>query len=204
MKRLVLRNSLLLIVLLFSACGDDDCLDIERLDQLSATAKQWYVDPALGNRNLIDSNGVNQTLVVANTTEHTVPDAVEDDCGNIYGSFDYTVSFIPSLSPIIFEIDINGSGISEDEFYLKMIIYMNGTEKTARYDFAGQSSHDNHAVITILDEWQVLNHTYQHVMLFNFNNSQVPGDIEKIYYAQDFGIIEYIDHSGVAYQVEWQ
>jgi len=205
MKQLLLKISLLLLVLFHSACSDDDdCLNIEHLDQLSATAKQWYVDPALGNRDLIDSNGITQTLVVAHSDEYIVPDAVEDDCGNIYGSFDYSVSFMPSLSAFSFNIKIHGSGISEDDFYLLMnIYYANGAEKKARYDFNTRKSHDNQAQISILNEWQVLNHTYQNVMEIKFTPTQIPSDIQKIYYAQSFGIVEYIDNSGVSYQVEY-
>jgi hypothetical protein len=112
MKNLQLKNNLSLLFLLFLifGCDKEPCLNIPELDKQSALTKEWFVHDSIGNQKITDNNGINQTLIVSSRNSNIHEHAVEDDCGNTYGSFSSTIQYNTSLSPYHFMVDIHGSG----------------------------------------------------------------------------------------------
>src|SRR5690554_648233 len=122
MKPLQLTNKLAMatLVLLACSCDPDPCLDLYALDQLTAETQEWFLDESVGNQILTDKNGISQTLILGQTYANSHDNSVEDACGNTYGSFDFSIHYHTSISPLTFMVDIRGDAITENGFYLKI------------------------------------------------------------------------------------
>lgn len=207
MKRNIqLTNSIALFtILIFSfGCIKEPCLDIVELDKQSAVTKEWFVNDSIGNKIIVDKNGIKQTLTISSRNQHKWDDIVEDDCGNIYGSFYFTIQYNTSLSPLHFMVDIHGSGLSEDGFYLKLTVTnTNSVEyKSTTYDFITENCRENNANIEIINGNLIANKFDSEVLKIEFNNTNAPNDIKTVYYAKGYGIIKFVEVNGNEFEIE--
>jgi hypothetical protein len=194
----------ILVFFLFSC--EKECLEISKLEKYMKTVKEWTVLDSVGNQTIIDNNGIKQTLIVTSRDSISYDNTAEDDCGNIYGSFFYSIQYNTSVSPINFMIDINGGAALEEEFYLKILITnTNNTvnwHKSATYNFYTKKSVDNNAVITYIDKIEVSNKVYSGVLKFVFNNTFSDSDVKEVYYAKKYGLIKFKKVNGNTFEIK--
>ena len=107
-KSTSIYSLILLGFLVLYSCTKEPCLDIPKLDQYTELTKNWFVDESIGNTTFTDKNGINQTLVKQTSDYFASENVIEDDCGNTYGSFNYSIQYLTSLSNIHFSVDIGG------------------------------------------------------------------------------------------------
>lgn len=207
MKRnLQLTNSLALftILILSFSCVKEPCLDIEELDKQSALTKEWFVNDSIGNQIIVDKNGISQTLIVSSRQQHNWDAIVEDDCGNVYGSFYFTIQYNTSLSSRHLMVDIHGSGLSNDGFYLKLTVTNTNSvgHKSTTYDFVTESCRENNANIEIINGNLILNKIDSEVLKIDFKTTNASNDIKTVYYAKGYGIIKFIEENGNEFEIE--
>ncbi|MDZ7775514.1 MAG: hypothetical protein U5L09_07890 [Bacteroidales bacterium] len=123
---------------------------------------------------------------------------VDDDCGNTYGSFYFSIQYNTSLSPLNFMVDINGSGLVEEGFYLKMTLTNTRTaiHKSTTYDFVTESCRENNATIEFIEQVEVSDKEYDDVLKITFKEVSSKNDVKVVYYAKEFGIIKFVTESG--------
>jgi len=205
MKNLQLKNNLFLLVLLFLifGCIKEPCLNIPELDRQSATTIEWFVNDSIGNQTITDNNGITQTLKVSSLYSDFHENMVEDDCGNTYGSFDFSIQYNTSLSPLNLMVDIHGSGLSEDGFYLKITITNTNTveHKSTTYDFVTETCRENNATILFIEQLQILNKKYNDVLKISFNNTFSPNDVKTVFYSKGYGIIKFVEENGNEFEI---
>ena len=205
MRATLLINSLIFLcaVMFFSGCEKEPCLDIQELDKRSALTREWFVDDSIGNRELSDSNGMSQTLMVKSRFTDSHDNMVEDDCGNTYGSFYFAIQYNTSLSPLNFMVDINGSGLEKDGFYMKLTITNTQTvdHKSTTYDFVSESARDDNATVVIKEQVEISGDEYHDVLEITFTEAASPNGVRTVYYAKGHGIIKYITENGNEFEV---
>ncbi len=206
MKATPLTHSLFIVFLfvIFSGCDKEPCLDIAELDKRSALTREWFVDDSIGNRELSDSHGMSQTLVVRSRYSGEYDNMVEDDCGNTYGSFYFSIQYNISLSPLNFMIDINGSALEADGFYLQMTVTNTQTvePKSTIYDFVSRSTRDDNATVVFIDQVEVSDKVYHEVLEFTFAEAESPNGVRTVCYAKGYGLIKYITENGNEFEVK--
>jgi len=207
MKSLQLASKLIIIIstfILFSC--EKECLEIKKLDEYMKIVKEWTVFDSIGNQTIIDNNGIKQTLIVTSRDSISYDNTAEDDCGNIYGSFFYSIQYNTSVSPINFMIDIHGGSTLEEEFSLKILIINTDNasdwHKSATYNFYTKENIENNAVITYIDKIDISNKTYFGVLKFVFNNTFSNSDVKEIYYAKKNGVIKFKKANGNTFEIE--
>jgi len=195
-------TSLCLLILLFG-CKKEPCLNIAELDKYDVEAKEWYVNDSIGTQKISDKNGISQTLKVSSRNTYYSPNHVQDDCGNTYGWSYFSIQYNTSFSPLHFMVDINGSGLPKDGFYLKMTITNTNSvsSKTTSYDFVSKNSRENNATVVFNDQIQILNKAYNNVLKISFNETLSPNDVRTVFYAKGFGIIKFITENGNEFEV---
>lgn len=195
--------AILLLLLLVFGCKKEPCLNITELDKHSAKTKEWYVNDSIGNQILTDINGIKQTLIVSSRFSSTHENIVEDDCGNTYGSFNFSIQYNTSLSPLHFMVDIYGSGLPEDGFYLKMTItnISISKNKSTIYDFVKETSRDKNATVEFIEQVTLINREYHDVLKINFNNIFSLNDVRSVYYSKGFGIIKFVTENGNEFEI---
>lgn len=206
MKKLQLKNNLILLslfLLIFLGCVKEPCLNIHELDKQTAQTKEWFVNDSIGNQKITDENGISQTLIVSSLYSDFHENIVEDDCGNTYGSFDFSIQYNTSLSPLNFMIDIRGSGLSEDGFYLTMTITNTNTveHKSTTYDFVTETCRENNATIVFIEQIYTLNKVYDDVLKISFNNTFSTNDVKTVYYSKGYGIIKFVKENGNEFEI---
>lgn len=205
MKATPLTHSLLIVFffVIFIGCEKAPCLDIPVLDKRSALTREWFVDDSIGNRELSDRNGMSQTLIVSSRYSDEYDDMVEDDCGNTYGSFYFSIQYNTSLSPLNFMIDINGSALEEDGFYLQMTVTNTQTvdHKSTTYDFVSQGTRDDNATVVFMEQIDISGNEYHDVLEFTFAEAALPNGVRTVYYAKGYGLIKYITENGNEFEV---
>ena len=191
-------------LILSFGCVKEPCLDIAELDKQSAITKEWFVNDSIGDQVIVDKNGISQTLIISSRQQHHWDDIVEDDCGNIYGSFYFTVQYNTSLSPLHLMVDIHGSGLSEDGFYLKLTVTNTNSvgHKSTTYDFVTASCRENNANIEIINGNLISNKIDGEVLRINFKTTNASNDIKTVYYAKSYGIIKFVEENGNEFDVE--
>ncbi|GAB1402905.1 hypothetical protein MASR1M74_00830 [Lentimicrobium sp.] len=182
-------------------CVEEPCLDIVELDKQSALTKQWFVNDSIGNQIIVDRNGISQTLIVSSRHQHNSDAVIEDDCGNVYGSFSFTIQYNTSVSPLHFMVDIHGSGF-RDGFYLKLTVTHASSVKSTTYDFVTRACRENNATIDIKEQITIFNKTYIDVLEINFKNTNSPNDIKTLYYSKGTGVIKFINENGNEFEVK--
>ena len=206
MKNFQLTSSIVLftISILIYGCVNEPCLDIKELDRQSAITKEWYVNDSIGNQIIVDKNEISQTLAISSRHQHKWDDIVEDDCGNVYGSFYFTIQYNTSLSPLHFMVDIHGSGLSEDGFYLKLTVTDTKSvgHKSTTYDFVKGNCRENNANIEIINGTLIDNKFDSEVLMIDFKNTNTPNDIKTVYYAKGYGIIKFVEENGNEFEVQ--
>ena len=190
------------LVFLMPSCGKDDCLDLAELDLLKAEMEEWRIDTSLSLVQFRDQNNICQTLVLNDyrSSHHDV--IVEDDCGNSYGSWDNSAQFSMSVSPLNFMVNIRGSGIEQDGFYIELSYYRTIGESgihSAVYDLKTGKSRNSDTEINYIEEMTVDGKVYTGVIEAIFFTSDHPNDLERIYFAKEAGIIKFTDRSGNQY-----
>lgn len=204
MKKLHLKSSALILLILLSAvsCVDEPCLDIAQLDKYSAETKEWFVNDTIGNQQLIDINGIKQSLVPISSNESVFDEIIEDDCGNTYDRFNYQIQYKTSISPFNFKVYISG-GYEEDDFYIELECVNNQTANQiiTAYNFISKICTKDNAVITEYDELEIQNKTYYGVLKITFNSTPSINDIKTLYYTKSFGIIKFTQGNGNEYEV---
>ena len=206
MKKLQLKNNitlLSLLLLIFLGCKKEPCLNTPELDKQTALTKEWFVNDSIGSQKITDKNGISQTLIVSSLYSDFHENMVEDDCGNTYGSFYFSIQYNTSLSPLNFMIDIHGSGLSEDGFYLKMTITNTSMveHKSTTYDFVTKTCRENNATIVFIEQINILNKVYDDVLKISFNNTFSTNDIKTVYYSKGYGIIKFVKENGNEFEI---
>lgn len=205
MKNSQLMNNftLLFLLLLIFGCEKEPCLNIPELNRQSALTKEWFVNDSIGNQKITDKNGISQTLIVSSLYSGFDENIVKDDCGNTYGSFYFSIQYNTSLSPLNFMVDIHGSGLSVDGFYLKMTISSTNTteHKSTTYDFVTETCRENNATIVFMKQINILNKEYNNVLKISFNNTFSTNDVRSVYYSKGYGIIKFITENGNEFEI---
>jgi hypothetical protein len=206
MRKLQSKNNLtlLILLLLISGCEKEPCLDIQELEKQSAKTKEWFVNDTIVNQEITDNHGISQTLIVSSEYTRFYENVVEDDCGNIYGSFNFSIQYKTSLSPLHFMIDIGGSGLSNDGFYLQMSITNTNSvgSKSATYDFVTESCRENNASMEIIKGNLIIDNIDSDVLKIDFNTTTASNDIKTVYYSKDYGIIKFIEENGNEFKIK--
>lgn len=190
-------NLILLGFLAFYSCIEEPCLDIPKLNQYTELTKSWFVDESIGNTTFTDKNGINQTLIKQTFDYFDFEDTIEDDCGNTYGNFNYSIQYLTSLSNIHFLIDIRGGVFEGDGFYLKLLISnLNNGYKSTEYDFYKEQVRDNNSVIKLLPLLKIGERKFNDVLEINFRETFSPNDVKIVYYSRGNGIIKFTQENG--------
>ncbi len=192
-----------ILLIILAACGKDPCLDIAALDALSTETKTWFVADSIGNQVITDAQGISQTLIMGSLYYHETAVSVEDDCGQTYGSFYYSLQYRTSMSPLHFMVNIRGSGWEADGFYLELsVMNLNNSErKTTQYDFKTHAVRDQNAEILFQDQAEVFGRIYEDILEINFLNTYGPNDVKTVYYAKGWGIIKFTQDNGNSFGV---
>lgn len=203
MRNLQLTNSLILFIFLTLTfgCIKEPCLDIQELDKQSALTKEWFLNDSIGNQKITDKNGISQTLIISSRHYHSWDIIIEDNCGNIYGSFYFSIQYNTSLSPLNFMIDIHGSGLSEAGFYLKMTVTNTTEYKSATYDFITGASRESNSTIELIEQIMIRDRIYNDVLKISFNNTDSANDITIIYYSKEYGIVKFVEENGNEFEI---
>ena len=192
------------LVLFWIGCNKDPCFNISELDNLSAQTQEWYIHDSIGNRTITDQNGINQTLVVIDRNSGRHENTATDECGNSYGSFYYSVQYQASISPVNLLMDIRGSALPEDGFYLKLTVIRTNPfqQKSTTYDFVTGTSRENNSSGALLDQVQISGKDYYNVLRITFNNTVSENEVKTVFYAKGLGIIKYINANGIEFDVQ--
>lgn len=195
---------LILMLLLVLGCRKDPCFNIAELDKQTAATKEWLVDDTIGNQIISDTNGIHQTLRIDSKNLFTVESSAEDDCGNTYSSFDFSISFITSFSRNSFMINIYGGADLENSFFIKLMVsnpQMPGQYKETTYNFVSHECKEKNASIEFLDKIIVNNKEYQGVLSFTFNETSSSKEVKTVYYSKGYGIIKFVFANGNFFEV---
>lgn len=188
------------LVFLASACKKEQCLDLVLLDSMRAELQSWYVADTI-HRNFIitDRNGIHQTLYADKPYRHILEKHVEDDCGNYFGNYNFSIQYNTSVSPIHLMVDIRGAALDYGGFNIE-VSYTRTWETTitkkARYDLYKKESIDDQASFKILLDFAQNGFIYDEVLEITFLNTSYPAAIEKVWFAKRSGIIRFDDHQG--------
>jgi hypothetical protein len=177
-----------------SNCKKDPCLDLIKLESLRQEMVSWYPDTTQTRFIIVDRNGISQSMTLSFYYYQT-ENSVEDDCGNKYGSYDLTLNYRTSVSPLNFTINIRGSGNPADGFYISTNYYKyigNWVSRTADYDLETEQSRTSNVEIKRI----MYDNLYGDALEVVFKNTMYPTDIEKIYFAQHYGLISFTDKQG--------
>ena len=196
-KRIIFIIKLLTIIgfiVAFSTCKKDPCLDLVKLEELRQEMVSWYPDTTQTHFTIVDRNGISQSMNM-HYYYHSSENTYSDDCGNNYGSFDLTLDYSMSVSPLGFTVNVRGSGNPFDGFYIS-IKYFKGlgdwVSRTAEYDLTTDHSRSEDVEINYI----IGDSIYGDVLEIIFKNTTLPTEIEKIYFAKQFGIIRFSDKQG--------
>lgn len=186
------------ILLFFVGCVEEACLNIPELELRLTNIKEWVVKDNIGNQTIMDSNGIQQTLIMSDKDSFYHENIVEDDCGNTFGSYYFSVQYNTSFSPLHLMVDIQGSGISDDGYKVKLTVTNTNSVsvKSSTYDFVTENARDTNAVITEVEGFQSAGQVYSNVLKFTFKDSMVPNEIKTVYYAKGFGIVKFTEQNG--------
>lgn len=206
MKNLQLINSAIVVsfLLIIMGCENEPCLDIEELDKKSSTTKEWFVDDSISNKTITDKNGISQSLVITARDLNSYDISVEDDCGNIYGSFHLSIQYRTTLSPLHFMVDIHGSGASDDGFYLTLTVTDTNSEgnKATTYNFVTESCEEDNAIIQVINGNLIHNNIDSEVLKIDFKATNASNDIKTVYYAKGHGIIKFVEENGNEFEIQ--
>lgn len=198
MKKPILLTIRLLVlfgfIFAFSTCKNDPCLDLLKLESQRQEMVSWYPDTTQTRFLIVDRNGISQSMNL-NYYYFQTENTFEDDCGNIYGSYDLTLNYRTSVSPLNFTVNIRGSGNPADGFYISVNYYKyigNWVSRTANYDLETHQSRNSDVEINRI----IYDNLYGDALEIVFKNTLYPTDIEKIYFAQHFGLISFSDKQG--------
>ncbi|MFW5892412.1 MAG: hypothetical protein ACOCUQ_03310 [Bacteroidota bacterium] len=205
-KHIPLKNSWIIVFLLVfvSGCFEEDCLDIEKLDQRTEEMKLWYVPDSMIHKTLVDTFGMSQTLTMTELNTHHWDDIVEDDCGNTYGSTYFSVQYNTSLSPLHFMVDIQGSGNDADGFYLQLRVTNTNSHKhqTSTYDFVTKECREKNARADILKQTNIGSTIYDTILKIEFEKTFSANDVKSVYYAQGTGLVKFELENGNVFWVD--
>jgi len=197
-SQLRVRINFCAILLFFAGCVEEACLDIPELELRLTNIKEWVAKDNIGNQTIMDSNGIQQTLIMSGNDSFNYDNIVEDDCGNTFGSYYFSVQYNTSFSPLHLMVDIQGSGISDDGYEVKLTVTKTNSVsvKSSTYDFVTENARDTNAVITEVEGFQSAGQVYSNVLKFTFKDSMVPNEIKTVYYAKGFGIVKFTEQNG--------
>ena len=199
MRHFILTASMFLALLAMVSCKKDPCLDLPKLEQLRQEMVSWYPDTTTTTFLVTDRNGISQSLAMYYYYFAT-DQVIEDDCGNTYGSFDFSAQYRTSVSPYNFYISIRGSGIPDDGFYIN-INYDRYSDywasRTAQYDLDTDQSRGSDAEITYFTGDSVYGDFIEVVFL----NTIEPTEIERIWFSKGYGIFRFADKQGNIFDV---
>jgi hypothetical protein len=171
------------------------------LDRKMAEIKEWRVHDSIGNATVSDDYGIRQTLETVKHEKYH-DDMVEDDCGNTYGSYDFSIDYIASLEHLSFSVVLHGTANENDGFYLELRSYdNNGNIISARYDFTSGHCVGGHAIIEFIPQMNVAGYVYNDILKITLNNPHGANNIKTVYYAKSFGIIKFVKANGTGYSV---
>lgn len=206
---------LFLFIVSFFSCTDSNCIDITKSDKLTKESKQWIVNDTIGNRTLTDNNGFKQTLILTGSDSNYFEKSVEDDCGNSYGSFSYSVQFNTSMMPFNFMVMLNtGSYIENEydkwpdfniEFTITRYFYEGNQDpktKSVKYDIVNNRVYEGNGKSELLETYEINGNTYYNVLKIDFYDSISADDINTVYYAQHYGIISFTNRLSQTFWVE--
>jgi len=205
MRNLQLTNKLLLVItiLFIAGCTKSPCLNIPELDIHSIETKSWHVDDSIGTREIIDNNGIRQSLVVSQRSLGENPKSVIDDCGNTYGSTYFSIQYNTSLSPLHLMVDINASAITNDGFYLKLTAsnHAANISNSTTYDFATKNCRDNNATVVFMNQISISDSIYHDVLKFTFKAPVPANGISTVYYTKGYGLIKFTQANGNEFEI---
>ncbi len=206
MKRIPLKSRILLIpfLLFFTGCIEESCMDIAKLDQMTATLKEWYAPDSILHKTIVDQHGMRQTLTMSSWHTHYFDDIIEDDCGNTYGSNYCSIQYNTSLSPLHFMVDLQGSGNDADGFYLKLRVTNTNTHqhKSSTYDFVTGKCREKNALAEILKQFDIGGKNYDTILKIEFHHTLSENDVKSVFYAKGIGIVKYELMNGNGFEVE--
>lgn len=184
-------------------CGDP-CLDLDELDELSAMTREWFVHDSIGNTIITDQYGISQTLRLHRDPMSETEIQVQDDCGNHYGSFYYTIQYNTSMSNIHFLVGIAGSALGEDRFSLNLLTTNTAQaeeHKRILVNLETMSCPEEKGTVDLLEQLTVNGRSYDNVLEITHKQVFSEKDPVKVYYASGYGIIRYVDKAGNDYGV---
>ena len=132
----------------------------------------------------------------------SIDDFIEDDCGNIYGDFHYSIQYITSLSNIHFHIYIGGGDFEGDGFYLNLSYYnLNNVSKSTEYNFYAAKVMDKNAKIELLPKLNIGSREFNDVLEIDFVKTFSSNDVKTVYYSKGYGIIKFTQENGNSHEI---
>jgi hypothetical protein len=206
MKHIPLETKYFIVIFaaIFTFCTNEPCLDMAGLDRKMEDIKQWAVEESIGNTTIIDKYGMSQSLIVSNRYANTIDHIVEDECGNTYGSWQYTIQYNTSMLPLNFMIDISGSAIIADGFYMQLTITNTETARyrSTIYDFHTHQSRDRVSEVTYHEQFNISEQTFDGVLEIEFRTF-AQNDVKTVFYAKKYGIIRFEQLNGNVFDVRF-
>lgn len=198
-KHFILIVSILPALLMMVSCKKDPCLDLTKLEQLRQEMVSWYPDTTYTSLLVTDRNGISQSMTYFSYYFDSER-VIEDDCGNTYGSYDFSIQYRTTVSPYNFYISIRGSGIPDDGFYIN-INYDKYSDfwasRTAQYDLDTDQSRGSDSEITYFSGDSVYGDFIQVVFL----NTIEPTEIKTIWFSKGYGLFRFEDAQGNVYNI---
>ncbi|MDP3441276.1 MAG: hypothetical protein Q8T08_00305, partial [Ignavibacteria bacterium] len=156
------------------------------------------------NQIISDRNGISQSLNARETYTNILENHVEDDCGNVSASYDFSMQYTTSVSPIHFMVNIRGAAIDFGGYYIEISYRRTVDEpisRTATYDLYTDASRDDQATFKMIDNYIVDDFNYGTVLEISYTKMSLSTAVHKIWFAKQYGIIRFSDVGGNVFTI---
>lgn len=193
-----------LLVVLMAGCNKEPCLDMPLIERLSQELQTWYVTDTASMVFLItDSHGISQSLVADKPWRHVMEGHVTDDCGQQSPSYNFSMQYTTSVSPLHFMVDIRGAAPGYGGYVIEiswMRTLDNWGGQKAIYDLETGRSKSDEAQCQVVSHFECAGLTYPTVLQVEYNGLDFPSAVSKLWFAKEIGIVAYEDGSGNRYE----
>jgi hypothetical protein len=194
--------------LFYSCSKPSPCPDLNQHKAWLTITKQWQDTTTSAKRNMADTWGLDEMLVIDNPYEWEVEGSVIDECNKSFTSYKYSAVYTTALSNYRFEIKFQVAPQAlfpefetpEENYITLEILYRHLTTQ-------GHSMHSMHSMQTNVSLMPGVNsfirqqHTindveYAEVLEVNFQDCTNPSALSQINYAKGAGIVSFTTCGG--------
>lgn len=181
-------------ILLLESCINEECLDLELIDNLTEEMILWRIDPLIESKEVTSTIGMDD-LVILQRFESGPNDTIFDECDNASQSFVFTTDFVFQNFPIRITTELRKQG---EEKGFEFIVRQRG--RTAIYKFHDGSSTTAHR-IELLNNKNINGIIYPKIFKIEFRDGNTDTEAREIYFAKENGIIQVTLFNGMVLEL---